>query len=360
MKNESKKKNNPFVTIKKESIYNTLESLQLTLESGSDLLSSINAIKEDISEQKLKDVLSAITHDLQSGAKLWESVAKYRLLPQRAIEIIKIGEENGLLVDNLKIVISQRKFEAEIKSQVRSAMIYPAIILSIGLFVAIGTVWFILPQITLIYEGLDIQLPLITRVLIYVGGVIQEINILYLITFFIGIALTISLLFKSESSREKIERIAFKLPGIGVLLKDLEISRMGMILGSLLTVGINIDRAILSLKEATPFLIYKKEYQGLHHAILSGSSFKSYYKDSNPRITLPPSTVRQMVDSGERSANLPQVFSYLAEKYRDKVKEKAKNLTIIIEPILLIMMWGVVSIIAISIVLPIYSLIGSF
>lgn len=362
-KEDSNSNTQKRIKISDSDLFAMMEGLQIILESGTDLTSGIDSIAEDATNKNLQSVLKRVVNDLKAGVKLWESMENNHLLPSRNIEVLKIGEESGRLQENIKIIVEQKRFEKELKSQLTSALIYPMIILFIGIGVIVSTVWFILPRLTLVYAGLDVDLPLITRIMIRIGEVVKDINILYVVAGFALFILIIKILSGIKRVKRFVERLILRTPGLGKIVKEVEMSRMGMVLGGLLNVGVTIDKALLSLRDSTPFIIYKEEYERLQNAIISGSSFRSYFKEleglkRKPSTSL-PATVKQIITSAERSSNLPEAFTYLGERAKDNVKLASKNLTIILEPLLLITMWLFVSIIAISIVLPIYTLVGS-
>jgi type II secretory pathway component PulF len=345
---------------KSDDVFSFIESLEVVLEAGTDISSAITAIAEDTRSKVLKAKLESLSNDIYSGAPLWRSLDKNQLFPQRYIEMIRIGEENGLLLENLQVIVKQYRNERELISKIRSALIYPIIILCIGLVVGTLTAWFVLPKLTYVYSGMDIDLPLITRVLVSTGEFLNQISIWFVIPFTIIVVSSLIFSFRIPRIKRFYEKILLKMPFINKIIVEIEISRIGLILGSLLSVGINVDSSIKALEDSTPYILYKETYANLYRNIESGSSFRKFFEEyPNENLKL-PSTVIQMIIAGEHSGNLPEVFNHLAIKYKSQVEITTQNLTVALEPILLLVMWVFVAAIALAVIMPIYSLIGSF
>lgn len=148
------------------------------------------------------------------------------------------------------------------------------------------------------------------------------------------------------------------IPGIKVLMQEIEVARFGYLLGTLLDAGLQVTRAIESLENATETIRYKRFYTHLRESVDMGNSFEKSF-ESYPNIgKIIPQSVQQLVISGERSGNLNKTLLKVGQVLEAKSDQTTKNLTIIMEPILLVIVWAGVVTVAFAVILPIYSLVG--
>jgi type II secretory pathway component PulF len=156
------------------------------------------------------------------------------------------------------------------------------------------------------------------------------------------------------------EYIIFAIPGVKMLLMEVEVARFGYLLGTLLEAGLPVTKAIDSLASATEVIRYKKFYLALRESIDMGNSFeKSFALYKNIDKIIPP-PIQQLIVSGEQSGNLNKTLIKVGQVLEAKSDQTTKNLTIIMEPILLVIVWAGVVTVAFAVVLPIYSLVGDF
>ena len=244
------------------------------------------------------------------------------------------------------------------RSKIHSAMMYPILVLSLTLVVGIGIAWFILPQLSVVFSQLKLELPLITKMLIGLGNFLGEWGFIAVPLFIMLLAGTLFVLFISEKTKWIGQWLLFHAPVISTVIQQIELSRFGYILGNLLDAGIPVVEALHSLSEATTFRAYKKFYTHIQDRVNEGNSFQKSF-DLYPNIKpLMPATVQQMVASGEQSGNLSQMLNKIGITFEEKTETSTKKLSVLLEPILLLIVWGGVVMVALAVILPIYSLIG--
>ena len=281
------------------------------------------------------------------------------LLPPQMLYLVRLGEETGRLPQNLAVIVEQRDKDKSFKSKVRSAMMYPVLVISLTLVIGTGIAWFVLPNLTTVFSELDLKLPLITIILIAIGTFLQHYGYFVVPLAFIGLILLGYVLFVNKKTKFIGQAILFHLPVIKTLLSDVEISRLGFVLGTLLQAGLPITRAMNSLQDSTTSRQYQKLFIQLAHEVESGSSFQRSFKSYKKIDKLIPVHIQHMIVAGEQSGTLPKTLRRIGEKYEEKVEETTRNLSVLIEPFLLFIVWiGVLSV-ALSVILPIYSLIGN-
>jgi len=347
------------ITFRKKYYFDAIESIYLIIDSGQDILTAIRASSEDASDKRLQKLLGIIDHDLRHGSKFWQALEKYEFIPPRFINIIKVGEENGIMHETMRIVIEQANHEKDLNSKVMSASIYPIIILSLTVVIGLGISWFILPQLTSLYTSFGTEIPWTTKMLVNFGNFVRNNGYWFIPTMITSVILIGRLYKKNKKFKLFGENFQLYLPGFKQILLESEMSRLGNILGSLLDVGIPFDKSLNSLIEATPMLLYKEMYKDFYAGVMQGLSFAQFFSQAKPPKRVMPASVRHLIMAGEKSGNLPKVFIQIGITFNKKITKTADNLAKILEPMLLIIMFSFVAILAMGIIQPIYSQLGN-
>lgn len=135
-----------------------LENLAVMIASGIDVSSAVSSIKQETKSKKMSKILAGMEAEINTGSSLWLALEKSKLLPDHYISLIRLGEDSGSLIENLKLVVMQQKKDREFTSKLRSAMIYPVIVFSLTLIIGIGIAWFLLPKLGTIFSQLRVKL----------------------------------------------------------------------------------------------------------------------------------------------------------------------------------------------------------
>lgn len=337
-----------------------VDNLSILVSSGMTIIDALNAIDADLKYGKSRVFIKDIIEDVNDGISLWRAVERANILPNHIIYLMRLGEETGRLSENLKLIKIQKEKSRDFGSKVRSAMMYPVFIMSVAFIIGVSIAWSILPRLAIVFSQLNIKLPIITKVLIDFGQFLNDYGIYVIPVVLFLIASFIYFLFYYKKTKIYGQKLLFFIPGISRLLKESEVAQFGYLLGTLIEAGLPIDKAIYFMSEVTTSPYYKDFYIHLLESIEQGDSFQQAFASHNKINSLFPRSVVQMISSGEKSGNLKSTFASINKSYELKVEDTTKSLSVMIEPILLVIVWlGVVSI-AVAVVLPIYSLIGGF
>lgn len=337
-----------------------LENLSLLTGSGLGVSQALEAIELEMKTKHMREVTATMRHNLESGYPLWRALEIANLFPTYTIALLRIGEESGRLSENLKIIGSQQAKERTFKSQLRAALMYPAFVLCLTLVIGLGIAWFILPKLANVFGSMNVKLPLITRVVLKIGEFLQAYGWMAIPLGLVGLGLMIYLLFFYPKTNYLGKNFLCRLPGVGRLIQELEVARFGYLLGTLLDAGIQVTQALESLQKATIFPRYQALYGHLRHHIEIGDSFKTGLAAFAKSSLLIPRPIQQLVVAGEQSGSLVEILGKISLAYEAKVEITTKNLTVILEPILLLIVWLGVLGVALSVILPVYGLIGGF
>jgi len=327
--------------------------------SGINITDAVNGFIKEYKSKYIKDLGEKINREIENGESFAYILEKYKIIPAHSLSIIKISEESGNLPDTLKLVIEQLQKEKQFRSQLRSAAIYPVVVIFLLIAVALGMGLFVIPRFTDIYKSLHIELPWLTQVIINFGGFMSQHGLWVTPLTFIVLGLLTYILFISSKTKHWGQNILFGMPGIGGFMMETEVARMAYIVSGLLTRGFQILEAVEILQSSTTLRIYKNFYNYLHESINNGVSLKECFSDYKGIKKLYPLYVRQLISTGEQTGELSKTLEEINVIYEKKNELSSKNLAVLFEPFLLISIAFAVGVIAIAVLLPIYNLMGN-
>lgn len=341
------------VTFEEKALF--AKHLSVMLKSGLTLNESLQII-EDGAQGKFKKILRKIINSVNSGNSLSDSLKQFpKVFSGLFISSIYAGESSGTLTENLEEVSKQLDKERELYSKIKSAMIYPVVVMIAAGILGIFMAFVVLPKIVPLFEGLRVDLPLSTRILIWFAHLVQD-NGLVL---FIGIVASVFVLLwllRQKFVKPVTDKIILSFPIIKNLSKNVNLARFCRTLGTSLRSGTTVTESIDVVRQSVNNYYYKKTLNGIEKGIQKGENL-SYLLNQNGQLF--PLVVSRMIQVGEESGNLDETLEYLADFYELEVDATSKRLQTAIEPVLLIAIGLVVGFMAISIITPIYDITGN-
>lgn len=329
------------------------KNLALMIKSGLPLRESIAVIQEQTKSRTFKKVLDKVIKNIDNGQSLADSLARHpRVFDSLYINMIRIGEESGTLEENLEHLSLQLEKSYQLRQKVQAAMIYPSIILLATIILSSALTLFVLPQIVPIFKSFNIQLPMTTRILIGFTEITQNYGpyILILLAFFIFFLILISRL---PAVKLLIHKTILRLPVIGSISRSVSISHFSRTLGILLKSGIPVTEALDITRATLTNLVYQKELVRLTAQVQRGKTISNYLKKKE---ALFPLMTSRMLSVGEKTGKLDETLSYLGNFYEAEVDKSTKDLSAVLEPILLLTIGLAVGFIALAIISPIYEI----
>lgn len=327
-------------------------NLSTMLSAGIPILESVNSLLED-SKGNSQKVLESLRDDLSQGNHVYSSFSKFPgVFDKVTVNVIRASEEAGTLDVTLKDLRANTQKEIEFNDRVKSALIYPIFIV----FVFFGVLLLILvvavPKIATVFEQLKVDLPLPTRVLIFLSHLILN----YTIPLIIGLALLIaSAIYIFKRKRGFVLNILFSLPLVSTLIKQIDLTRFTRSLSLLLYSGLPITSAL----ELSIDVVVKRETSKIiskaRDLVLSGKTFSSAFRESKGYI---PTIMVKLIEAGEKTGSLDKSLQDISEHLDYEVSNTLKTLTALLEPIMLVLVGVVVGGMMLSIIAPIYGLIS--
>jgi len=329
--------------------------LYVVLKNGLTIVDGLDILHEQ-SKGKIKSIISKIRKSVVEGDSVSAALKKYpKTFPSLYINMIKKGEESGTLEDELKRLAHELEKSIKLKSKIKSALIYPAFVLiavfGLGMSVAI----FILPKILPLFRTLNVDLPVTTKILIWVAEVFKDHGNIIFISSVVG-GIFLFWLLKRKFMRPLTHRALVKTPVVGGIVKNIELQRFTRTFGTLLESGLTVDRSLEITIHSTVNVVYKGAIKKTLNRILSGETLVESMK-KYPKL-FPPIAYR-MVGVGEETGSLEETLNYLALFYEEEVDNTTKNLSTVIEPLLLITIGSMVGLVAMAILSPIYEITGN-
>lgn len=327
--------------------------LSVGIKAGMSLQDSLKLIQSQTKSSDFKLILTTIIADTANGMFLSASMEKYdHVFGQLFINIVRVGEQSGTLTENLTYLAKELKKKHELRTKVRGALIYPAVIFTATIGIVTTLMVAVFPKILPVFSSLRIDLPVTTRILIAVTNFMTAYTFL-IIAVVIALIIALSILMRYEWFKNRWHAMLFKLPVIGKIVVKVNMASISRILGLLLKSGTQIIEGVNITADALDNRVYSREMRAAGETLRRGEFF-SIYLAKHPEIF--PPIFSNMVQVGENTGNLTDNLEYLSTFYEEDVDEVLKNLNSIIEPFLLLFMGLLVGFMALSVVTPIYSI----
>lgn len=324
------------------------------IEAGLPLVQSLEILSDQATSPALKDALSDVRERVQSGSTLAEALGKHpKIFDELFVNMVEAGEIGGALDTILLRLATYKEKVDALRRKIKGAMYYPAVISVVAAGATLFLITFIVPVFAKLFEGFGAELPLPTKLVLAISGIIRS-NILLGIVILIGLGIGYRYLAKTPSGRLAIDRFKLKIPIMGNLLRKSIIARFSRTLGTLLNSGVPIlDSLEITAKTAGNKVIYNAIRQAVT-AIAQGDTIAQPLQDTG---VFPPMVV-QMISVGEKTGGLDEMLEKVADFYEDEVDAAVDALTSIIEPVVIVVMGAVIGFVLISMYLPMFDLIG--
>jgi type IV pilus assembly protein PilC len=324
--------------------------------AGLSLYRALSVLKKQTKNAKFGKILSSLSADINSGETFSTALSKFpEVFSNLFISMVRAGEESGNLAGALSDVGMNLEKSNSLTKKIKGALIYPGVIMSAMVVIGILMFAFVVPALANTFKELGVTLPLSTRVLIFFGNFFSK-NLLltFVLVFVVGFGLYAT--FRAKFMAKYIDFTLLKLPVINNLVRELNTARTARTMSSLLLSGVSITRAVEITEDVVQNIYYKKVLEEAKLSIQKGAPFSQAF-EANTKLY--PIMMSEMIQVGEETGKLSDMLLQIALFYEEEVENKTKNLSTIIEPILMIFIGAGVGFFAISMISPLYSILGS-
>jgi type IV pilus assembly protein PilC len=331
-------------------------NLQVMVEAGIPLPKAFDVLVEQARNKRFKDALEDIKKSIVKGKTLSEALERYpKIFSELFVSMVRVGEESGTMEQILTQLSFQMDREHELKARVRGALMYPAVI--VFAMIGVGTLMLavVVPQLAAVFDDLGVELPLTTRVIIALGLFVT--NYWFIVApGFIAFLFLLYRFIKTKPGKRAFDTVSIRLPVLSGIIRKTNAALMTRTLSSLIFAGVPIVRALEITSRVVGNVHFQDSLSGAAKQVGKGLKI-SESLEAHKHIY--PIVVIQMIAVGEETGETGKILGKLADFFEEEVTEVTKNLTSIIEPLLMLVIGAVVGFFAISMVQPMYSMLNS-
>ena len=331
-------------------------NLGAMLRAGLALTRALSVSERQTTSQALKRILGAVRDDVQKGKSFHESLKVHpKVFSRLYVAMVRAGEEGGTLAAALDTIALQLEQSSTLRKKIRGAMIYPVIVLTAMVGIGILMMLYVVPTLTATFRELNVALPFSTRVVLGISDLLSSHTVLTLGAVS-GLAVGLIALYRTHRGRTAVEWTLLHVPIIGTLVKETNAARTARTLSSLLQSGVDVVRALAITEDVIQNTFYKKILATAATNVEKGNPLSKDFIETEP---LYPVLFGEMLAVGEETGQIAQMLDEVARFYEAEVERKTKDLSTIIEPVLMITIGAAVGFFALAVISPIYSISDS-
>lgn len=317
------------------------------------VLEALRLIRRQTASSAFGKIIDEIIKDVNNGQMLAQSMQRFDyVFGDFFINMVRVGESSGNLSQSLLYLSHELKKQKEVAGRVRSAMIYPGVIFCATIGITAFLTFFIFPKILPVFSSLQVQLPITTKILIWLLDFLQHYGIFAGLGV-VALIILVKVLLSMPSIHFWFDRATLMVPVLKTVTVNVTMTNFSRSLSVLLKSGMTIVDALGIAKNTFHNMYYQREIGRMLESVKKGESMARFL-EMRPKLF--PAMVTGMIQVGESTGNLEENLNYLAEFYEGEVNESVSNLTIVIEPLLLLFMGFLVGFVALSIITPIYQI----
>ena len=327
--------------------------LSILINAGVPILESLEILTKQEQNASLKKVIRNISINVEEGKSLYESMNNQTGFTKLYCSLVKAGEAAGIL-DTILVKLAEFLERAEkIKKQVKSALTYPVIVMVVGIAVVFGLMTFVVPQFVSILQETNQEIPWVTQTVIDISEFFQEYTVLLLVGI-VCFAMIFLNYIKTTAGKKQWDIFTMKMPLFGLLIIKGNLGSFTRTLATMLSAGVPIIDSLEICIETLDNTQIAKDLDKVRKAVIEGKSIT----EPLSRIKYFPPLVTQMMKVGESTGNLDQMLLKVADVFEEEVEELVQNLTKLIEPIILVVLGGMIGFVLIAMYLPIFMSAG--
>src|SRR3954452_6667764 len=341
-----------FKKVKADELTVMTRQFSTMVSSGMSMLRALYVLEEQQENPKLKEAISQVRKDVEAGLALSDALGRHPdIFNELYVAMVAAGETGGILEDTLKRVADQLEKDASLRRQIKSAMVYPIVIFTFAGLVVIALVAFLVPVFEGVFADFGGDLPPITKITVTFSHLITRQP-------YIPIAIAVGLVWgfrtwkNSSRGKEQWDRIKLRFPfKIGDVVQKVALARFARTYSALISAGVPMLEAIEITGRTSGNVVVENAMDAVHESVRNGGTIAAPMRNEPDAF---PGMVVQMVAVGEETGALDWIFSKIVDFYEDEVDAAVKALTSILEPIMIILVGGIVGFVVIAMYLPLF------
>lgn len=331
-------------------------NLQVMIAAGLPLPRAMETLALQTKSKKFKEAILNVKEEITKGKSFSDSLTRFpRVFSELFQSMVRVGEESGTLEEALKVLSSQMEKQHELSSRIQGAMIYPAVIICAMIGIGILMLIMVVPQLSATFKELNIELPLTTRIVIGLADfLVKKWYLFILIVIFIAFLFWQAM--KTKIGKRILDDLILKIPIISPIVRKSNAAYTARTLSSLISAGVPIVRALEITAGTLGNIQYKTALQEAGEQVRKGGKLSEALR---PFENIYSIMVIQMIAVGEETGETSSILAKLADFFEEEVGNATKNLASVIEPVLMLIIGAVVGFFAVSMIQPMYSMLGT-
>ena len=341
-----------FKKVKPDELTIATRQFSTMVSSGMSMLRALYVLEEQQDNEKLKEAFASIRKDVEAGLSLSDALGRHPdIFNELYVAMVQAGETGGILEETLERVADQLEKDASLRRQIKAAMIYPAVIGGFAVLVVIALVTFLVPVFVGVFKDFGGQLPAITQVTVSFSNIVTG-QPYIIIGVIVAIVWTFRRWKRSARGREQWDRFKLRIPWkIGDIVQKVALARFSRTYSALIAAGVPMLEAIEITGRTSGNKVVEHAMEAVHESVRNGGTISAPMREEPDAF---PGMVVQMVAVGEETGALDSMLSKIADFYEDEVAAAVKALTSILEPLMIIVVGGIVGFIVIAMYMPLF------
>ncbi len=337
------------VSVKDKAVFS--RQFAALVNAGVAIVRGLGVLAEQCSNPKLKKALLEISADVQQGVTLSEAMRKHpQCFDNLYVSMVQAGEVGGVLDEVLNRLSKLLEDIARLQNQIKSALAYPVVVGFLAVAIFIGMTVFLLPIFAGIFKQLGTELPALTLFMLWVSEMLRSWRVFIVIGIIVAAVIAYKQYYKTKVGRETIDRLSLKIPLFGDLIQKSAVARFSRTFGSLTRSGVPILTALEIVRDTAGNQVIANAVDASRRDIQQGGMISVALQKEQ----VFPIMAIQMISIGEETGELDKMLMKVADFYEDEVEQTVKALTSIIEPIMIVVLGGMVGTILLSMYLPLF------
>jgi len=335
---------------------NFARNLGSMIQAGLPLSRALTVLARQARSKKFKAIIEGIIAEVDKGTTFADGLRKYpKVFPPIFVSMVHAGEQSGTLAESLRVTATQMDSAYTLTRRIKGALMYPAVIVSAMLIIAVLMLIFVIPTLLKTFTDLNVSLPPTTQFVLDVSNLFQHDGILV----FLAVALLVGALYwwsRQMSGKSFFHKAMMRIPVIGGLVQEVNAARTARTMSSLLSAGVDVVESLNITADVVQNVHFRKVLVTASEAIKKGGLLSTTFAEN---IKLYPVFFSEMLSVGEETGKTGEMLLGVAKYYEDDVEQKTKDMSTIIEPFLILTIGAAVGFFAVSMIQPMYSLVDA-
>lgn len=341
--------------VKEQELIVFSHNLSAMMKAGLALSRGLSIQERQTKNPAFKKTLKTLIDEISRGSTLSAGMAKFpKVFSPIFVSMVRAGEESGKLSDSLLVVGDQLEKSYLLKKKIKGALIYPSVVIATLIIIGVLMFIYVVPTLTATFKELHTELPTSTKIIMWISDFLSN-HLLVGIIIVAGLIAGFIGMLRTKRGRRAFETVTFRLPVVGTLVRQSNAAHTARTLSSLLSSGVDMLEAINITKDVLQNSYYKEMMTLAGERVQKGIPLSSVFSEND----IYPLLVSDMIEVGEETGKLSEMLLNLALFYENEVDEATKNMSTIIEPILMVVIGASVGFFAVSMISPMYSVMSN-